>query len=57
LGADYSFSKRTAAYVAYTRVSNDTAATYGIGAGAGQIVGTAVAGSATGMAAGLRHSF
>jgi len=57
LGADYSFSKRTAAYVAYTKVKNDTATSYGIGSGAGRIVGTAAAGSATGMAAGLRHSF
>jgi predicted porin len=57
LGADYSFSKRTAAYVAYTKVKNDTSTSYGIGSGAGRIVGTAAAGSATGMAAGLRHSF
>jgi predicted porin len=57
LGADYSFSKRTTAYAAYSRVKNDTAKTYGIGAGSGQIVGTAAAGAATGMAVGLKHSF
>lgn len=61
LGADYSFSKRTAAYVAYSKVSNDTGTpvtnVYGIGAGAGNIVGTAAGASATGMAVGLRHSF
>jgi predicted porin len=53
IGADYSLSKRTTAYAAYSKVSNkDGGAAYYTG-----VAGTAANNSSTGIAAGVRHTF
>ena len=59
VGADYALSKRTTAYALYAKVKNDTAAAFGLGAGAGDsntAVGVAgVDPSVFGI--GLKHAF
>jgi predicted porin len=59
LGYDYSLSKRTMAYVAYSRVSNDTAGTYNV-TGSGHGTRTAAVGAdkdPTAFSLGLVHDF
>ncbi len=59
LGADYSLSKRTTAYAAYAKTSNDSAASFGaFGGGHGDAPATAAAGKdPSGFSLGLKHSF
>lgn len=59
LGADYSLSKRTTAYAAYAKTSNDTGASFSaFGGGHGDQVATAAAGKdPSGFSLGLKHSF
>lgn len=59
VGFDHDLSKATSVYVQYTKISNDTNATYGIStAGTTLQTGTVVAGkSVTGMILGVKHSF
>lgn len=63
LGADYAMSKRTTAYVAYAKTSNDDAANFSAsGGGHGDNVGAALDGNgnrldSTGLSLGLKHSF
>jgi predicted porin len=55
VGADYAFSKRTTVYALYTKISNDSAATYNFGVAPAS---NAVAGdSLSGLSLGMKHSF
>lgn len=59
LGADYSLSKRSTAYVYYAKVKNDTNAGFGLGAGGGdsnQVVGVAGADPSV-IGLGMKHTF
>ena len=55
LGYSYDLSKRTALYGFYTRVANDSGATYQFANAAG--IGAAAGASSSGLALGLRHGF
>lgn len=59
VGADYSLSKRTSAYVAYAKANNDTNGTFGVsGGGHGDSLTTAAAGlDPSGFSLGLVHKF
>ncbi|MHB1084154.1 MAG: porin [Thiobacillus sp.] len=58
IGADYGFSKRTSVYALYTKVSNDTNGTNGIGPSTGiATVGTVAGGDASGVSLGMVHKF
>jgi len=62
LGADYSLSKRTTAYVAYAKTNNDSNATGGasfsaFGGGHGDNPGTVAGKDPSGFAVGMKHSF
>lgn len=59
LGADYSLSKRTSAYVAYAKANNDTGASFAVtGGGHGDSLTTAAAGQdPSGFSLGLVHKF
>jgi len=64
LGADYSLSKRTTAYVAYAKTNNDSGATAGTGAafsafggGHGDNPGTVAGKDPSGFSLGMKHSF
>jgi predicted porin len=59
VGYDYSLSKRTTAYVAYSRVSNDTLGTYNVtGSGQGAAPGNITADKdPTALSLGLVHDF
>ncbi len=58
IGAEYVMSKRTSVYALYTRVSNDTNGTTGIGAGTGiATVASEAGGTATGISFGMAHKF
>lgn len=58
LGWDYAFSKRTTAYVAYARTSNDTFADYSaFGGGHGDNPGTVANGDPSGFSFGMVHKF
>ncbi len=59
LGVDHNLSKRTAVYALYSKVSNDSAGTYGVGTG---VAGGAVAAVGAGAdpsawSFGMKHSF
>jgi len=56
VGLDYNLSKRTAAYVMYADLDNESSATYGMGAGGTRYVPTAGL-DASGFSIGMRHSF
>jgi predicted porin len=55
LGYSYSLSKRTDLYGFYTRVANDSSATYQFANAAG--IGATAGASSTGFALGMRHTF
>ena len=55
LGYSYSLSKRTDLYAFYTRVANDSGATYQFANAAG--IGAAAGATSTGFAVGIRHTF
>jgi len=55
LGYSYSLSKRTDLYGFYTRVANDSGATYQFANAAG--IGAAAGATSTGYALGMRHTF
>jgi predicted porin len=55
LGYSYSLSKRTDLYGFYTRVANDSGATYQFANAAG--IGAAAGATSTGYAVGARHTF
>lgn len=64
VGADYSLSKRTTAYVAYAKTNNDSGATAGTGAsfsafggGHGDNPGTVAGKDPSGISIGMKHSF
>jgi predicted porin len=64
VGADYSLSKRTTAYVAYARTNNDAGATAGTGAsfsafggGHGDNPGTVAGKDPSGFSLGMKHAF
>jgi len=64
VGADYSLSKRTVAYVAYARTNNDAGAVAGTGAtfsafggGHGDNPGTVAGKDPSGFSLGMKHSF
>jgi predicted porin len=64
VGADYSLSKRTTAYVAYAKTNNDSGATAGTGAsysafggGHGDNPGTVAGKDPSGFSLGMKHSF
>jgi predicted porin len=58
-GAEYSLSKRTGLFALYTKVSNDTGGTTGIGASTGiaTVPVTVAGGDASGFSLGVNHSF
>ncbi|WP_162083773.1 porin [Sulfuriferula nivalis] len=55
VGADYGFSKRTTAYVLYTKISNDAAANYNFAYNAAP--GSAAGADVAGFSLGMKHSF
>jgi predicted porin len=58
LGADHAMSKRTTAYVAYARTSNDANASYSaFGGGHGDNPGTVAGKNPSGFSLGMKHSF
>ncbi|MBT9590243.1 MAG: porin [Thiobacillus sp.] len=58
VGAEYALSKRTGVYALYTKVSNDTNGTNGIGPSTGiATVSTVAGGDASGLSLGVNHSF
>lgn len=60
LGVDHSLSKRTTAYAMYTKLNNDSAAAYGLTAGANATGSTAAVGAGADPSAfsfGLKHTF
>ncbi len=66
LGADYALSKRTTVYALYAKVTNDTAAVYGLGTGVGSTDRVSGGGTGTGItggadpsvfSVGMMHSF
>jgi len=58
LGADHAMSKRTTAYIAYARTSNDAAAAFSaFGGGHGDNPGTVAGKNPSGLSLGMKHSF
>jgi len=60
IGYDHSMSKRTMVYALYTKLTNDTAAVYGLGGSASNTGGVANLGagaSPSAVSLGLKHSF
>ncbi len=65
VGADYSLSKRTTAYVAYAKTNNDSSNVVGVtnasfsafGGGHGDNPGTVAGKDPSGFSVGMKHSF
>jgi predicted porin len=55
IGADYGFSKRTTVYALYTKISNDSAASYNFALNAAP--GSAAGAEVSGFSLGVKHSF